>query len=139
MAHQAEGHAPETNQFYLDDADYSLEPSERSGGGDGPRSAEILSSAVMHQALVRSPGNKLPASSGDTKDYDYSCHPIFSAFFEFSYRRKRHMRLAEAELIGLVEEPRKTIAAILARTERDANEGLGEQLSLFSSYFDATP
>ncbi len=139
MAHQAEGHAPEINQFYLGDADYSLEPSERSVRGESPRSAEILSSAVMHQALVRSPGNKLPASSGDTKDYDYSCHPIFAAFFEFSYRRKRHMRLAEAELIGLVEEPRKTIAAILARTERDASEGLGEQLSIFSSYFDGTP
>jgi hypothetical protein len=137
MARQAEGHTPETNQFTLSDAEYSLEPEESVDDQIASRVRDVLTAAVMHQALVRTPANKLPASSGDTKDYDYSLHPIFAAFFEYSYRRKRRMTLSTSEIIGLIEHPRPTINSILQRTERDPREDLSDQLLLFAPYFDA--
>ena len=57
------------------------------------RVARLLESAIMHLALLRFSGTKLTAES-DTKDFDYAVHPIFSAFFAFSYRRKRKMILS---------------------------------------------
>ena len=136
MARQAEGHTPETNQFTVPDAEYSLDPSDEAGAPHVSRVTELLSAAVMHQALVRSPANKLPLSSGDTKDYDFSLHPIFAAFFEYSHRRKRRMTLPTQDIIGLVEQPRPTIARILRRTERDPDDDLSEQLVLFAPYFN---
>lgn len=137
MARQAEGHTPETNQFALAGVDLSLDPSEPRGVGEAVKVVDVIASAIMHQALVRSPANKLPGSSGDTKDYDYALHPMFAPFFEYSHRRKRRMILSGADIIGLVEQPRATIPAILLRTARDPREELSEQLLLFSSYFDA--
>ncbi len=139
MASQAEGHTPETNQFVLPDIEYSLEPSEVPPDTPVPKVVELITAAVMHQALVRAPGNKLPGSSGDTKDYDYSLHPIFAPFFEYSHRRKRRMTLSAADIVGLIERPRATITDILSRTSRDPIEALPEQLALFAPYFNAVP
>jgi hypothetical protein len=138
MASQAEGHAPETNQFAISDAEYQIDLGDGPRENDSPRVDHVLTSAVMHQALVRSPANKLPGSSGDTKTYDYSLHPIFSPFFEYSHRRKRRMMLSIAEIIGLIEQPRATISAILRRTSRNPEEDLSEQLLLFAPYFNAS-
>ncbi len=136
MARQPEGHTPEINQFYLEDAPVSLEPSEEHEPSVGAVT-DLLRSAVMHQALVRAPANKMPISSGDTKDYDYALHPIFAAFFEYSHRRKRRMQLSTNEIFGLVEFPRQTIDRILKRLDRNPNEDLPNQLTLFAPYFNA--
>jgi hypothetical protein len=126
MASDARGHAPEVNQFHLSDQ------------SRGDEIENLLSSAVMHLALIRSPGNKL-ADEADTREYDYRIHPIYSAFFDFSYRRKRKMMLSGAQLIGLIKTPKSTIREILAQSNRtyESDEPLPDQLRLFESYYHA--
>ncbi len=130
MAVDPTGHAPEINQFYVTDV----------ASNDDPQSVQskvtqILESAVMHLALLRWPGTKL-GSEADTRDYEYAVHPIFSAFFVFSYRRKRRMTLSSDEVFGLISRPRETIREILSRHHR-SEEALPEQLRIFEAYFDA--
>jgi len=126
MAVRAGGHAPEVNQFYL--------------GGEPVSAAmedeveSLLRSAVMHLALVRNTGSKL-TDDADTKDYDYMVHPIFSAFFAFSYRHKRKMLLTNFEFLGLIQSPHETIRQLLARQNRLDDEPLPEQSVLFESYY----
>jgi hypothetical protein len=122
MAADAFGHSPEVTQFYLKEATLS------------PDVKALLDSAVMHLALLRAPGNKLTANS-DTREFDYMVHPIFSAFFVFSYRRKRKMVMSAADLLGLVSDHRKAIKEVLERTERDDNLPLPDQLQLFETYY----
>jgi hypothetical protein len=131
MAAQPEGHAPEINQFHVSESGVEDDASAaRSANVD-----RLLRAAVTHLALIRITGSK-PGSESDTKAYDSMLHPIFSPFFAFSFRRKRKMALSEAELIGLVEKPRKTIGDILDRHGRDlAEEALPEQLELFASFY----
>jgi hypothetical protein len=130
MAEDPTGHAPEINQFHIaDDAPSDIPESPQA------RVAQLLESAVMHLALLRWPGTK-PGSEADTRDYDYAVHPIFSAFFVFSYRRKRKMILSPEDVIGLIDRPRDTIRDILGRHHR-SEETLPEQLRIFEAYFDA--
>jgi hypothetical protein len=125
MAADACGHAPEVNQFHLSDQNGDVEIEK------------LLSSAVMHLALIRSTGNKL-ADEADTREYDYMVHPIYSAFFNFSYRRKRKMMLSGTQLLGLVKRPKATIREILAQSNRiEGDEPLPDQLRLFESYYYA--
>jgi len=85
-------------------------------------------------ALVRNTGSKL-TDDADTKDYDYMVHPIFSAFFAFSYRHKRKMLLTNFEFLGLIQSPHETIRQLLARQNRLDDEPLPEQSVLFESYY----
>ena len=126
MASDARGHAPEVNQFHLSDQNGDVEIEK------------LLSSAVMHLALIRSPGNKL-ADEADTREYDYMMHPIYTAFFNFSYRRKRKMMLSGSQLLGLVKRPKISIREILAQSNRsyENEEPLPDQLRLFQSYYYA--
>lgn len=139
MARQAEGHAPEVNQFTLADSPVTLDDDAALPDGELASVLEVLRTAVMHLALVRSAANKLPGSSGDTKEFDYSLHPIFAAFFEFSHRRKRRMVLHASDIVGIIQQPRAAIEMILSRSHRDPDEDLPEQLALFSPYFNAVP
>lgn len=131
MASDAIGHAPEVNQFQVSagkdttSRDSSTEPVER-----------ILTSAVMHLALLRSLGNK-PGDVGDTKDYDYMMHPIYSALFEFSARRKRKMTLSQNEVLGLIRRPKETIREVLRANNRSLETKIPEQLTLFERFYDA--
>jgi hypothetical protein len=126
MAADAFGHAPEVNQFHL---------SDQNGGEEIDN---LLKSAVMHLALIRSLGNKL-ADEGDTKEYDYMVHPIYSPLFNFSYRRKRKMMLTASQVLGLVKSPKSTIREILAQSDRaySVEEPLPDQLRLFETYYHA--
>ena len=129
MAEESVGnHAPEVDQFHLATREWSDAPESSS-----QRVARLLESAIMHLALLRFSGTKLTAES-DTKDFDYAVHPIFSAFFAFSYRRKRKMILSPEEVLGLVSSPSRTIKAILSRNNRD-EEPLPEQLEIFRAYY----
>ena len=130
LAEDPAGHAPEINQFHLSDDQPSDDPNSNQ-----TKVASLLDSAVMHLALLRWPGTKL-GSEADTRDYDYAVHPIYSAFFVFSYRRKRKGLLSSEELLGLVNKPRESIREILRRHNR-TEDALPEQLRMFSSYFNA--
>ncbi len=130
MAEEPTGHAPEINQFHLSDDN----PNEESGSGQAKVNG-ILDSAVMHLALLRHKGTKL-GSESDTRDYDYAIHPIYSAFFVFSYRRKRRTMLSSDDVLGLIERPQTKIRDILRRHHR-SEEALPEQLRIFGAYFNA--
>jgi hypothetical protein len=91
----------------------------------------------MHLALIRPSGTKL-GDSADTRDYDYMVHPIYSAYFVFSYRKKRKMILTGSDLLGLVGSPKPTIRGILKKNNRATEEPLPEQLTLFEAYYDSS-
>jgi hypothetical protein len=133
MASDASGHTPELNQFHLSDGS-DLIVHENMSNSYTSEAENLLKSAVMHLALIRSSGNKL-ADEADTKDYDYQIHPIFSSFFVFSYRRKRKMTLSAFDILNLVNNPRQAIKEILTRNNRNTEEELPEQLSLFEKYY----
>ena len=123
LASEPEGHTPEVTQFSLPE-DAPLGDAER-----------LISAAVMHLALVRSVANK--RTDLDLKGYDYAIHPIFSAFFVFSYRRKRKIKLTPNQLLALVREPKAGIRQILRQNNReDGDHPLPDQLKLFESYYD---
>lgn len=129
MAAQPFGHTPETNQFHLAD--------EPPGSDTAITVERILTAAVMHMALLRSTGSK-PADESDTREYDYSIHPIFSPFFVFSYRHKRKMILRNAELLGLVQSPQEAIKKILLINNRSSEESLPDQATLFEGFYGTT-
>lgn len=128
MAIQPEGHAPEINQF---------EVSSKSQSQDEIviQVNELLHTAVMHLALIRTSGTKL-GSPGDTRDFDYMLHPIFSAFFIYSHRRKRKLTLIPEDILGIISNPSNTIRAILIKQNRSGNIDLPEQLQLFGGFYD---
>ncbi len=133
MAADLLGHAPEVNQFHL-----SSDEREEASSADQAKEAEkLLKSAIMHLALLRFPGSKL-LDRTDTRAYDYMLHPIFSAFFVLSYRRKRKMHISSHQLLALISNNKTGIRDILTSQKRDTEESdisLPEQLLLFEPYF----
>lgn len=126
MASESEGHAPEVNQFHVQD-----EPIDsRTAVGVN----KLLELGVTHQALIRFSANKL-ADPTDTRAYDYMLHPIFSPFFVYSDRKKRKMVISPAELMGLITNPRRAIDLVLKRSDRDLESPLPDQLKLFEAFY----
>lgn len=121
MAATPKGHAPEVNQFHVT---YNVDEQVR----------RYLDQGVMHLALVRSPGTKATSDS-DTQEYDYRLHPIFAPLFVFSHRKKRKFAIPAPQLVGLVEQPRKTIRDVLAKSDRTDEENLPDQLQLFGGFY----
>ncbi|MEK6743059.1 MAG: hypothetical protein AABZ15_05600 [Nitrospirota bacterium] len=127
MASDMGGHTPELNQFHLSEDTSLTEDIDRDV-------KELLTSAVMHLALIRFPGNKL-TDEADIRDYDYMMHPIFTPFFVFSYRKKRKMVIAAGQLLGLVNSPKVTIRQLLEQHNRNPEDSLPDQLTLFEGYY----
>jgi len=128
MATQSAGHAPEVNQF-------EVKFPEDASASPAAEVENLLRDAVMHLALLRFSGNKLQDPS-ETRDYDYMVHPIFAPFFVFSHRRKRKMTILADELLGLVHNPKRTIARILkSQNRRVEREPLPDQLALFEGFY----
>lgn len=123
MARRPEGHSPEQNQFALTAGDKLDNDTET-----------LLRNAVMHSALVRGIANKL--NHADARSYDYSLHPIFSAFFGISHRRKRKIIIRPQDLLLLVQEPGRGVKNLLEAQNDDVGEPLPEQLKLFEAYLD---
>lgn len=117
--------APEKNQFTIDNSANTSEEVK-----------EIISAAVMNLALVRSPGNKLNSQTS-TRDYIYMIHPIYSAFFEFSHRKKRKILVKPEHIMGLINTPKKSIGTILAKSHlyNEESFSLPSQMSLFEAYY----
>lgn len=130
LAADASGHAPEVNQFEISGASDDAEQARI------PEVDRLLTSAVMHLALLRSPGNKL-GDVGDTKDYDYMVHPLFAPLFEFSHRRKRKMVLRPSTLLALIERPKQAIREVLKGHNRTEVTEIPEQLTLFERFYNA--
>ncbi len=108
MAREPWGHTPEVNQFRLD----------RDGEDEGFE--RLLNASIMHSGIVRFPGDKRAAASGETRAYDYQLHPIFAAYFEYSHRRKRRFLLSAATLTSLADASTagRTIERILRSHKR---------------------
>jgi len=120
--------APEKNQF-------SIENSERLS----KECQEIITAAVMHLALIRSPGNKL-TDTAHTRDYIYTIHPIYAAFFIFSYRRKRKIIINQDDFLGVITTPKEKIKSILTKCkitfDTKVERPLPKQLSMFESFYN---
>ena len=101
LAKEGKRLSPEINQFELQ-------------GTLSGRTESLLAAGVMHLALVRMPANKL-ASRGDVKDYMYSLHPLFAPYYDFSFRKKRKIRISEKEFLLCVDDQLKGVGAILNR------------------------
>ena len=123
------GGSPECNQFHLKITE--------SGPEEKEKSQELLIDAVMHLALVRSPGTKL-ATDSDTHSWDYSPHPIFSPYFNYSTRRKRKIQISDNDLISMSIHPQLTIRRLLGNNRQHlAEEDLPEQMNIFDELFYA--
>ena len=116
---------PEANQFQV-----------RFRAEDEESANKIIQQAIMHLALVRHSGNK-PTDEHSTKDYDYMIHPIFSAFFVFSYRKKRKITLNSNDLLSLVYQPHEGIKKVLeSNRSQEVPINLPDQMQLFEGYYE---
>lgn len=122
FASKPEGHAPEYTQFYFSDNEV-LSKDVRG----------LLDSAVMHLALVRTESSK--RMEFETRSSDYAVHPIFSPFFQFSYRRKRKVLLKGEHISGLVSEPKKFIENIVLKHGVEQIDEHPQQMQLFEDYY----
>ncbi len=105
-------------------------------GNLSSESEEIITAAVMNLALVRVPGNKL-SDETSTRDYIYSIHPIFAPYFVFSYRKKRKISITDLELLGVINNPKESIKAFLAKSNiNDSEDELPSQLNLFKEFYN---
>jgi hypothetical protein len=127
LSSEAGNFAPERNQFTIEHTEDITDEYK-----------EIINAAVMHLALVRSPGNKL-TDTVHTKDYLYSIHPIYSAFFIFSYRKKRRIIVHQNEFLDLINKPPKeTINKILKKCNVmvKVDDNFPKQMEIFESFYN---
>lgn len=123
FASNPSGHAPEYTQFHFSDNELLNDETRR-----------LLDAAVMHLALVRTVSNK--RMEFETRSFDYAIHPIFSPFFEYSYRRKRKIKLQGEQIAGLIAEPKRWIQQIVSRHGVEPSEEQPQQLQLFEAYYN---
>jgi len=119
LARDGDKNAPEVDQFDME-------------GEISNEVRNILNLAVMNLALVRMPSNKMSGLKS-VKDFQYQLHPIFAPFFDYSFRKKRKMTLTNSDIIGCIETPNNTVAAILSRrnVSMEEDKPVPTQLSLF--------
>jgi hypothetical protein len=127
LARSPEGRQPDTTSFVV-------APSASSGSNSAI--SDLLKKAVMHQVLQRRTGTK--ATSGlEAKEWEYSVHPVFSAFFVIPYQKKRRIHLQADDLLTLSEDVRGGLSKLLAdRRITPSSEGpLPGQMTLFESLY----
>ncbi|MER8580021.1 hypothetical protein NKG95_14985 [Mesorhizobium sp. M1423] len=121
------GGSPECNQFHL-------KKTSKISKHTVDAATDLLRYGVMYLALVRSPGTKL-ATESDTREWDYSPHPIFAPFFNFSHRRKRKLDLTEEDILDMVDRPQDTIRRLLKNRAPLFDQEIPRQLRLFDDYY----
>jgi hypothetical protein len=121
LALEPEMRRPEITRFYLPE-DEPLGSIE-----------ELLHAAVMHLALVRRVSSQ--RTDLDLKSYDYAVHPIFAAFFGFSHRDMRKIRLSPVDIQNLMQDPKRAIRAIVRSNDGSGNAPLPDQLRLFENFY----
>lgn len=124
LAREAAFGTPEVNQFRVGSA----------GNSGAYREVELLlAEAVGQGILIGFEGDKNARLSGATAEIDYQLHPILSAFFVYSPRRKRRMTLQASEILSLTERETApvTIRRVLSRRGTSPDR-LPDQLTIFS-------
>ena len=97
----------------------------------------LLQEGVAYLAFEASPRTKA-TSPVEMKDDEYRLHPIFSAFFEISHRRKRRTTFSATQLRSiLTDSPGRAISSMLASGRQTSSDQLPEQLAFFSTFFEA--
>jgi hypothetical protein len=123
LARDPVGRAPEQNSFVL------------SGSGDDrARASELLRNGVAHLAFEASPRTK--STSPELRDEEYSLHPIFCPFFEYSHRRKRRITLDAGSLLKLGSSPAQAIAEMLGNRKQMETVELPTQLAMFTDFYE---
>ena len=118
--------APEKNQFFIE-----------SSGTTSSEFDELIRAAVMHLALIRTPGNKM-GDDYNTRDYIYMIHPLYAAYFQYSHRRKRKINISPDDLLGIINNPKLTIPKVLKRSNINNDDpiSLPQQMNLFEAYYN---
>lgn len=132
LAEDPRNKSPEITQFEIYDK------AATSYNFDSERTHEIMKAAVMNLALIRLTGSKL-STRYEIKDHDYMLHPIFSPLFNFSYRKKRKMRIHPDEIIELIDTPQEGMKKIFFRKNILEIKSLPKQLTLFSGHYNEYP
>lgn len=119
LARDGDKTAPEIVQFDIE-------------GEIGIRTHEILNLGVMNLALVRMPSNKLSGVKS-IKEFQYQLHPIFSPYFNYSFRKKRKISLSDKDILECIDSPNEAVASILSRRNVSVDDSpvVPTQLSLF--------
>lgn len=94
---------------------------------------ELLHAAIMHLALVRRVSSQ--RTNLDLKAYDYAVHPIFAAFFGFSHRDMRKIRLSPSSIQKLMQDPKRAITEIVGESNLNSDAPLPDQLRLFENFY----
>jgi Cdc6-like AAA superfamily ATPase len=116
--------APEKNQFSISDLNSHKDLNE------------IIVASIMNLALIRIPGTKLNPT--DTKDTLYMIHPLYSPYFQFSYRKKRKMDLNSEDVYLMITHQTLGIQKILAKSlkKEEISQTMPTQMNLFSDYYN---
>jgi hypothetical protein len=97
---------------------------------------KLLLEAAGQGVVIEFDGDKNGRNSGATLERDYQLHPIFSAYFTYSYRSKRRISITEQDLQSLAtRQSSATIRKILAGRGID-NVGVPDQLRIFEDGLD---
>lgn len=123
LARNPVGRAPEQNLFVITGTPAARE-----------KISAILAEGVAHLAFEVTPRTKA-TSQAEMRDDEYRIHPIFSAFFEFSHRRKRRITFSADTLLKLATRPGEAITEMLDNREQTESEQLPEQLAIFTDFF----
>lgn len=121
LAQEPQLRRPETTRFFF--------PEDEPLGEVEP----LLQAAVMHMALVRKVSSQ--RTDFDLKSYDYAVHPIFAAFFGFSHRDMRKIRLTPADILHLMQDPKRAIRQIMGTNDPADDAPLPDQLRLFENFY----
>lgn len=102
-------------------------------GNDIQKIHALLSDGVGHLAFAVSPRTK--ETGLEIKDNEYRIHPIFSAYFVISHRKKRRKIFDAADLLTIISDPTKGIDKLLGGAKTTEDEELPEQLAFFSAFY----
>jgi hypothetical protein len=97
------------------------------------RIIQLLDDGVAHLAFESSPRTKR-TSGTEPRDNEYRIHPVYSAVFEISWRKKRRVAFDAEALEHLILNPSSGISELLGAELLDA-EDLPEQLALFAPFY----
>lgn len=114
---------PEVNQFHVPELNGDTVESDEKV----LEAKEILEVSYSHLGLMREQSNKLGRE--EARGFDYFVHPIFSAHFSCSFRKKRKTTIHATEILGLLHSQERTTQEIVARKNKNKmkaqkNDGL---------------
>ena len=94
----------------------------------------LLSDGVGHLAFAVSPRTK--ETGIEIKDDEYRIHPIFSAYFVVSHRKKRRKIFDAADLLEVISNPARGMDKLLGGIGVSDDDELPEQLAFFSAFYE---